>query len=190
MNDKSLIIQEACEALLKGSTGIALSIINQQYNFEFKEIEKRQYTNDQKMKVFLRDGFIDRYSGGKLVIPGILKVLSLYFPKEFPYQSHWKMSETHLAFWELIPTIDHIVPIAVGGKDEEDNWVTTSMLHNSIKSNWTMEQLNWRLFECGNINNWDGLTQVFLKLVDADKQLKQDSYVNTWYKLALKLNPM
>lgn len=186
MKDKSLVIQEACEYLLKGNTETALSVINHQYKFEFKEIKKREYSSEQKMKLFLRDGFIDRYSGEKLVIPGILKVLSLYFPKEFPYQAHWKMSETHIAYWELIPTVDHIVPIALGGKDEENNWVTTSMLHNSIKSNWTMEQLNWKLFDCGDINKWDGLTQTFINLVNLDTQLKKDNYINTWYSIALK----
>ena len=50
--------------------------------------------------------------------------------KEFPYQKHWKMSDTHIAWWELIPTVDHVEPVARGGVDEEENWVCTSQLRN------------------------------------------------------------
>ena len=39
---------------------------------------------------------------------------------------------------------------ALGGADSEENWATTSMLHNSIKNNWTLEQLNWKLYDAGN----------------------------------------
>ena len=63
-------------------------------------------------------------------------------PDVFPYQAHWKMSECHRAYWEYVPTVDHIIPISLGGADDIKNRVTTSMLHNSIKSNWTLEQLN------------------------------------------------
>ena len=91
----------------------------------------------QKMNQFLRDGFIDRYSGQKLLNPGILKIISHHFPEDFPYHPHWKMTETHIAYWELTPTLDHIYPIAQGGQDNEKNWVTTSMKNNSIKSNYT-----------------------------------------------------
>ena len=55
------------------------------------------------------------------------------------------MSEGHMAYWELFPTIDHILPVARGGLDSEENLVCCSMLTNSIKSNWTLEQLQWQL---------------------------------------------
>ena len=41
------------------------------------------------------------------------------------------MEECHSAYWELVPTIDHIIPIAIGGEDNLSNYATTSMLHNS-----------------------------------------------------------
>lgn len=53
-----------------------------------------------------------------------------------------------------------------GGADSEENWATTSMLHNSIKNNWTLEQLNWKLYAAGNYEEWDGLTGVFVELVE------------------------
>ncbi|MFF0818704.1 HNH endonuclease [Rhodococcus sp. NPDC003318] len=51
------------------------------------------------------------------------------------------MSQTHFAYWELFPTIDHIVPVTRGGADDESNWVTTSMLRNSAKAHWTLDEL-------------------------------------------------
>lgn len=107
-----------------------------------------------------------------------------YFPEEFPYQSHWKMTETHSAYWELVPTIDHIYPIAKGGIDDEKNWVTTSMKNNSIKSNYTIDEIHWKLYPKGDISKWDGLTGVFLELVNKDNELLRDSYIKSWYKVS------
>ena len=96
------------------------------------------------------------------------------------------MDKCHNAYWELIPTLDHIYPIALGGADSEENYATTSMLHNSIKNNWTLEQLQWSLYPPGDIKDWDGLTHLFISLVEADKQLLNDSYIKKWYILSTK----
>lgn len=141
------------------------------------------------MEQFVRDGFIDRYSGQKLVNPGILKVLSFYMPEAFPYHSHWKMAECHHAYWELVPTVDHIYPAALGGTDTIENRATTSMLHNSIKSNWTLKQLGWKLYEAGDYAQYDGLTGLFIKLVSGDEGLLRDDYIRRWYKLSLEQRP-
>ena len=106
-------------------------------------------------------------------------------PDAFPYQSHWKMEECHSAYWELVPTIDHIIPIAIGGEDNLSNYATTSMLHNSVKSNWTLEQLNWKLYPAGDINEYDGLTDLFVKLTENDLELFDDPYIKRWYKLSV-----
>ena len=68
----------------------------------------------------------------------------------------------------------------------EENYATTSMMHNLIKNNWTLEQLQWSLYPPGNIKEWDGLTQLFISLVESDKQLLNDSYIKKWYLLSKK----
>ena len=133
----------------------AIKIIQNDYPFVHLEREKRTYSDKQKIKQFIKDGFIDRYSGQRLVNPGLLKVISHYLPDVFPYHPHWKMDECHNAYWELIPTVDHIHPIALGGTDSEENYATTSMLHNSIKNNWTLDQLQWTLYPAGDYTEWD-----------------------------------
>lgn len=47
-----------------------------------------------------------------------------------------------------------------------------------------MEQLNWKLYDAGNYNEYDGLTALLVKLVDADEKLLSDAYIKRWYKLA------
>lgn len=182
--DKSIVISDIVTMLLENDKMEAKNIINQKYPHTYYEIEKRTYTINQKMNQFIRDGFIDRYTGNKLLNPGILKIISHYFPNEFPYHSHWKMTETHIAYWELIPTIDHVYPIAKGGEDNESNWVTTSMKNNSIKSNYTIDDIHWKLHPRGDISDWDGLTNTFLQLVENDKELLKDPYIKSWYTVS------
>lgn len=184
MKDKIKIIAEVAYELLDDNKATALKIIKEDYPFKTVETVHRNYTRKQKFDTFVRDGFIDRYTGEKLLNPGMLKILSAYFPKDFPYHSHWKMSETHIAYWELVPTIDHIIPIALGGKDEPENWATTSMLHNQIKNNWSLEQLHWKLHDSGDFKEWDGLTSVFVELVEKDKSLLEDKYIKDWYNVS------
>ena len=182
--EKIEALEKVGRYLLSGEQETAKMLINEKYPFRHIEATGRTYTDKQKIQQFKKDGFIDRYSGQKLVNPGFLKVLSHYMPEKFPYHSHWKMEECHNAYWEFIPTVDHIYPVALGGADSEENWATTSMLHNSIKNNWTLEQLNWELYDAGNYEEWDGLTGLFIELVNADTTLLEDSYIKKWYKLS------
>lgn len=178
-------IRLAATEILNGHIEEAGGIIASEYAFEPIKPESRSYTDAQKMRQFCRDGFIDRYSGSRLINPGMLRTLSYYMPEEFPFQKNWKMSECHMAYWEFVPTIDHIVPVALGGADDESNWATTSMMHNHIKSNWTLEQLNWKLYNPGNLEDWDGLTSLFIKIAEKDSKVLEDGYIRNWYKLSL-----
>ena len=185
--EKSDIISNVIEMLINNNKSLAKSIIINEYPHKIYKVEKRKYSVSEKMEQFLKDGFIDRYTGEKLLNPGILKVLSIYFPDEFPFHPHWKMTETHIAYWELIPTLDHIYPIAKGGQDNKNNRVTTSMKNNSIKSNYTIDEIHWSLYPQGNIKEWDGLSNSFIKLVDNNKVLLKDNYIKTWYAITKKL---
>ena len=184
--EKSAVISDVATMLLNDNKSAAKAIICKEYPHAHFEIEKRAYTLEQKMNQFIQDGFIDRYTGEKLLNPGILKAISFYLPEEFPYHPHWKMTETHIAYWDLIPTIDHVYPIAKGGQDDEENWVTTSMKNNSIKSNYTIDEIHWRLFPRGDIVKWDGLTKVLLELVSKDMDLLKDTYIKNWYNVSKK----
>jgi len=182
--EKTEIIKNLCQLLLENRKDDCIDLANSNYPFSINSASKRQYSKYEMCKCFLDDGFIDRYSGDKLLFPGLLMILSIEFPDIFKYHRNWKMSETHSIYWELFPTIDHLIPVARGGNDNEDNWITTSMIRNSAKSNWTIEELGWNLRDKGNLKDWDGLINIFLELCKKNLEFEQNKYVREW-KIAL-----
>jgi hypothetical protein len=111
-------------------------------------------------------------------------LLSKILPREFPAHPNWKMSVTHMVYWELFPTIDHVIPVARGGPDSEENWVTTSMVRNAGKSNWTLEELGWTLKPFDPVSAWDGLMGWFVDYVRAWPEHRSDKYVERWFRAA------
>jgi hypothetical protein len=183
----SSTIENACHLIAAGDIAGASGIISAGYPFCPAQKQRRNVTPSVMTSVFLRDGFTDRYRGTRLVFPPVLRLLSHYLPAVFPYHKNGKMSEGHLAYWELFPTIDHIVPVARGGADSVENWVCCSMLTNSIKSNWTLEQLQWRLLPEGDFVQWDGMVGWFLRQVRADPAVLENAYIKAWHAAAAGL---
>lgn len=186
-SEKADLLREISQVLLKDNLAKARDLARVNYPFQFQEKKSRQITLLQSLKLFLRDGFIDRYSGHKLIFPGLLRLLSKSMPEEFPYHQHWKMSECHIAYYELCPTVDHVIPITRGGADVESNWVTTSMLRNSAKAQWTLEELSWQLVPPGNLSDWDGLMQLYIELIESQPMFLHDNILRTFYGLAQKI---
>lgn len=182
--EESEILKNIAELIFANKKEDAEMFLKKEYSHKCVEKEKHSYSAIDKMKQFVRDGFIDRYNGKRLVNPGILKVITYYFPDDFPYDPHWKMSRTHKAYWNLIPTIDHIIPTARGGADVPENWATTSMKNNSIKSNYSLDEIGWKIHPKGDLSEWDGLTTLFIKLVENNTELCNDSYIYNWYKMS------
>ena len=177
-------IEEACTAIGDGAIGEARQIIKEKYPFVALKNKGRSYTDRQKTRIFVRDGFVDRYSGERLVFPPVLRIMSLLMPQEFPFQKNWKSSECHFAYWHLLPTIDHIVPVSRGGADDESNWVCTSQLRNSAKSNWLLEELGWELKKPALLSEWDGMLSWFLSYAEKEPKVLEDRYVASWHRAA------
>jgi hypothetical protein len=184
--DRAAIIGRAFQTLRSGGPAAACDILRADYPFIAVTPEGRRYTEAQSLQIFMRDGFIDRYSGRRLVFPGVLRLLSRLLPQEFPFHPNWKMAETHPAYWELFPTIDHVLPLSRGGADSDVNWVTTSMLRNAAKANWTLQELGWCLCPVGSLADWDGLTGSFLEFVESDSSVLEDAYLRRWHSAAVR----
>ncbi|MEE2031694.1 HNH endonuclease [Rhodococcus chondri] len=182
LGDKADVLARVAAAIDTGDLDRGRRILRTEYPFAPVAKNSRKYTDRQCLRVFYRDGFLDRYSGAKLVHPGALRSLSLVMPEEFPAHPNWSMTQSHFAFWELFPTIDHLVPVARGGADEEANWVSTSMLRNSAKAHWTLDELGWGLVERGDHTRWDGLAGWFLDYVRAHPELMDDKYLARWFR--------
>ena len=179
-DDKSDILTRACKAVEEQRLGQASTILATEYPFTPLINAGRKYSFSQCMEVFVRDGFVDRYSGRRLVFPGTLRLLSLLLPLEFPFHANWKSDACHFAFWELFPTIDHVVPVSRGGLDREDNWVSTSMVLNAAKANFTLEELGWTLHQADDTDRWDGLTGWFMRQTNLMPELRSNIYVRRW----------
>jgi hypothetical protein len=78
-------IERICHALTDGNSAEAGAIARQEMPFQPVVQPKRAYSDVDALRIFLRDGFIDRYSGQRLVFPGVLRLLSLLLPDEVPY---------------------------------------------------------------------------------------------------------
>ena len=195
---KADVLRAVCDALDVGDSASAREKLSEKYPFKPVETIARRYSVSDSMKQFLRDGFIDRYTGNRLVNPGVLRLLHVLLGDDFPAHTNWKVSETHPAFWELFPTIDHRVPISRGGVDDPDNWVTASMLSNRVKDQWTLEDLGWELHPPGNLKDWDGLSRWLVNYLEVNAAELENAdeihrrYIQRWLtatKAALEAQP-
>ena len=89
-----------------------------------------------------------------------------------------------MVYWERFPTVDHVMPVARGGADSEENWVTTSMLRNSAKSNWTLEELGWTVRPIDPSTGWDGLIRWFNEYLRERPEHLTDAYIARWHRAA------
>jgi hypothetical protein len=179
-SNKAQVLADVCFRLGSGERADAARILRDSYPFNPFTNAGRSWTPLEALKIFFRDRFRDRYTGQPLVFPGTLRIISLHLPSDFPYHPNWKTDECHLAYWELIPTLDHIVPVSRGGLDDKTNWVTTSMLKNASKSNFTLEELGWELLPEHHDSDWDGLTNWFAEEIHRKPELLNDPYVSRW----------
>lgn len=179
--DRIQALTQVSKMICSGESTAAEELLRTELPFEAPANAGRVYSTATKLSVFFQDGFIDRYSGEKLLNPGYLRVLSKLFPEAFPFHTNWKMGQCHMAFWQYTPTIDHLIPVARGGADDVSNWITTNMLHNAAKSNWLMEELDWKLHPPGDWQVWCGLSTEFMQIVDHNPQLRDDAYIRQWH---------
>jgi len=184
---KVRVINSVCRALTLGDREQASAIARAEYPFAPASNAGRGYSEYQKTQTFARDGFVDRYSGARLIFPGTLRLLSTVMPEEFPTHPNWKMSECHDAYWELSATIDHVVPVARGGSDDLSNWVTTSQRNNSAKANSTLEELGWSLQPPGRREEWDGLIRWFVTYTEQHSALVRTEYLRRWRAAAVRV---
>ena len=181
MLDRAEILASVCALIADGESERAKAKLLTEYPCASPSTRRNKWPLSRLVAVFARDGYTDRYSGLRLVFPGTLRALSLLMDEAFPYHPNWKQSATHPAFWELYPTIDHIVPVARGGADDEPNVVTTSMLRNSAKSNWLLNEVAWPSELAPIVPGWDGLVGWFVSSSASIELLRRDPVISRWH---------
>lgn len=116
---------------------------------------KRSVTDRDKAATYIRDGFVCRYCGHRVIPLAVLVGISDVFPDDFAYHTNYKRGEIHPAFW-LAPETDHLLAHTRGGRSSIDNLVTLHAMCNLIKSDSYFEDLP--LVEHPDLTEeWDGL---------------------------------
>lgn len=189
MDANAGVLADVCAALRVGDSGSAKETLRSHYPFVRVETIVRRYSERQSMDLFMRDGFIDRYTGNRLINPGVLRLLHVVLGDDFPAHPNWKVSETHPAFWELFPTVDHLVPVSRGGRDDASNWVTASMLSNQAKAQWSVDDLGWKPHPPGAVEEWDGLSRWLVDYLAANPTVLEVAadphrgYIRRWLRV-------
>ena len=184
MDEKSVIDATVCRLLAEGVPDTAARMLRQYYPFAPEEVTTRRYGPVESTRVFVCDGFIDRYTGARLIFPPVLRIVSAVLPSGFPFHPNWKTTATHPAFWEVGATVDHLVPVTRGGADDESTWVTTSMVRNSAKMNWTLDELGWTLHPPGDVREWDGMMHWFLEYTETHPETLPCCSAQQWHRAA------
>ncbi len=185
MKDKTDLINLICNQLISGEVNSAKKQLLSEWPFKrlHDEPKRDNIPQSKQIEVFSRDNFTCRYCGKRTVFNGTLRAISIMLPDDFPYHPHWKWNNTHPAFWELTASCDHLIPVARGGTNNIDNLVTACYKCNSIKTNWTLEELRWELYKPAN-TNWDGLVGIFLQIMEQNEI--HDKSLKCWYRLLKK----
>jgi hypothetical protein len=164
----------------RGDQAAALLEIKSGAPFAARTRTKRGLNDTQKFHVWKSDGFCCRYTGERLFLPIYLRALSELWPTDFPYQVHWKSDETHDAHWSHGASIEHVDPIAFGGAETVDNWITTSGARNQVRSRHSLDQLGWTISERPAPGQWDGGSQLFLDLLKRYPTVRSTNACRKW----------
>ena len=86
MDDKAAVLADVCAALSGNQLEEAGAILRKRYPFVPLINVGRRYSVRQMLTAFVRDGFIDRYCGARLVCVAALRLIS----KRLPTNSRFK----------------------------------------------------------------------------------------------------
>lgn len=118
---------------------------------------KRSFNARRSAEVFVRDRFVCRYCGGRVVPRRLLVALSAIFPTELPYYAHYRLGTVHPVYWLLAAEADHLIPGSRGGDwTALANLVTACARCNTAKANSVMEEIGWNLQPVPE-RRWNGL---------------------------------
>lgn len=117
----------------------------------------------EKWETFARDYWTCRLCGAQTIDIRVLRSLSRLFPETVPFHPNWKFSESHLIYWTLSTSLEHVVPFARGGHDEPSNFVTTCYACNDARGDLLLEEIGWAVQPIAQ-TEWRGLTDYLADL--------------------------
>lgn len=127
----------------------------------------RRVSDRTRAEVFLRDGFLCTYCGGRTIPRCILVAISDVFPDEFPYYAYYRRGTVHPAYWALAPEADHVLAHAGGGSSDPVNLTTLHAMCNTRKSSLAADSLPLVGAAPAHDPEWDGLLSRYADIIAA-----------------------
>lgn len=87
------------------------------------------------MRPSSRDGSVDRFDGGPVMLPEVLSLLSERWPTEIQFHNKWMFGRTRLAQCELAACANRMGAPSMGGREEEGRLIMAAMRHVMARSN-------------------------------------------------------
>ena len=139
---------------------------------------RRPIPKDLQILVFRRDGWMCRWCGRPVIFAPAMKYLQRFVrdhsgvnePLAY-HDAHWTRCNAPLLD-HMGAVIDHVEPHSHGGSDVADNFATACNKCNASKSNTLQGEFRKRAplhrvkGKYGEPENWDGLSTLFLILVE------------------------
>jgi 5-methylcytosine-specific restriction endonuclease McrA len=186
-------IGHAAAAMIAGDRAAADRAIDR-IAHEPQQLERRRKLPQALVaSVLWRDRSRCRYCARACLPPSVLRLVSAIWPDSFPYHLHWKANRTHVAYWQVAASIDHIHAGTMGGDWLDPTNLTTACWPcQQIKGNISLERLGWKLREIDTKSGWDGLISRYEEFWRAGGSPEPEVH-RSWIKdfdAARKVGPM
>nr|WP_246803763.1 HNH endonuclease signature motif containing protein [Cellulomonas hominis] len=113
----------------------------------------------------------------------MLRLLSRLHPAALPYQANWRAGVAHPVYAALSATLDHVVPVALGGHSlDEANLVCACWSCNLRKADLRMADAGFELTLEPSHRDWDGLSSSYRPLWDAAGRPDLGSHEREWMR--------
>lgn len=126
----------------------------------------RDLTDARMRKLAKRDGHRCCYCGIRVIEPEVLKEIQSVLGRDvIPSKTNKKGSSNwdyHGVWIITVMTLDHIIPISISGRDDDDNLATSCWACNFGKYDYTLTELHleWPRTSTGTSDGWVGLRDV------------------------------
>ena len=122
---------------------------------------------ETQLRVWYRDGWTCRYCGDPVFFGPSLKLLNISSPEHGYYHPHGKGDKILSLFQKKWASVDHVIPLSVGGNNSEENYVTACWECNLKWREKTIENgkpVPNKINKNASHVNWDGMASLYVVL--------------------------
>lgn len=126
-----------------------------------KRADLRMPGQAMELSIFSRDGWRCRFCGCRVISRKARSVFARLYPEEARWGKTFH-AQTHSALGSLAASLDHILPHARGGTNDEENLVTACTPCQFGRNQWTLAEVGFADPRTRKpvIDEWDGLLRI------------------------------